>query len=118
MAPRASPQSGRSAEEHAARRAATALERPPKRHESGRASTRASRVRQPPGKGIPFYGQRHLVKPGLTGWAQVSYRYGSSVDDALQKLQYDLYYLKHMSVVFDVLILIATLRTVWSRTGR
>ena len=66
---------------------------------------------------IRFYGQRHLVKPGLTGWAQISYPYGSSVHDALQKLQYDLYYLKHMSVVFDVFILLATLRTVWSRTG-
>jgi sugar transferase (PEP-CTERM system associated) len=66
---------------------------------------------------IRFYGQRHLVKPGLTGWAQISYPYGSSVHDALQKLQYDLYYLKHMSIVFDVFILLATLRTVWSRTG-
>ena len=67
---------------------------------------------------IRFYGQRHLVKPGLTGWAQISYPYGASVEDALQKLQYDLYYLKHMSIVFDVFILVATLKTVWSRTGQ
>ena len=66
---------------------------------------------------IRFYGQRHVVKPGLTGWAQISYPYGSSVHDALQKLQYDLYYLKHMSVALDVFIILATLKTVWSRTG-
>jgi len=66
---------------------------------------------------IRFYSQRHLVKPGLTGWAQISFPYGASVEAALQKLQYDLYYLKHMSLVFDVFILLATLRTVWSRTG-
>jgi len=66
---------------------------------------------------IQFYGQRHVVKPGLTGWAQISYPYGSTVDDALQKLQYDLYYLKHMSFGLDVFILFATLKTVLSRTG-
>ena len=66
---------------------------------------------------IQFYAQRHIVKPGLTGWAQISYRYGSTVEDALQKLQYDLYYLKHMSVALDVFILFATLKTVLSRTG-
>jgi sugar transferase (PEP-CTERM system associated) len=66
---------------------------------------------------IEFYGQRHVVKPGLTGWAQISYPYGSTVDDALQKLQYDLYYLKHMSFALDVFILFATLKTVLARTG-
>jgi len=66
---------------------------------------------------IRFYGQRHLVKPGLTGWAQISYRYGSSVDDARRKLQYDLYYLKHMSIAMDIFIMLATAKTVWSRTG-
>jgi sugar transferase (PEP-CTERM system associated) len=66
---------------------------------------------------IKFYGRRHLVKPGLTGWAQISYPYGASVHDALQKLQYDLYYLKHMSIGFDLFIMLATFRTVWSRTG-
>ena len=48
---------------------------------------------------IPFYGQRHVVRPGLTGWAQVCYTYGASVEDALEKLQYDLYYIKNMSIV-------------------
>ena len=66
---------------------------------------------------ITLYGRRHLVKPGITGWAQVSYPYGASVNDALQKLQYDLYYLKHMSIAFDMFIMLATLKTVWSRTG-
>jgi sugar transferase (PEP-CTERM system associated) len=66
---------------------------------------------------IQFYGQRHVVKPGLTGWAQISYPYGATVADALQKLQYDLYYLKHMSFGLDLLILFATMKTVVSRTG-
>lgn len=66
---------------------------------------------------ITLYGQRHHVKPGLTGWAQISYPYGSSVSDALQKLQYDLYYLKHMSIALDLFIIAATAKTIWSRTG-
>jgi sugar transferase (PEP-CTERM system associated) len=66
---------------------------------------------------IRFYGERHLVKPGLTGWAQISYPYGASVHDALQKLQYDLYYLKHRSIALDCFIMLATLKTVWARTG-
>jgi len=66
---------------------------------------------------IQFYAQRHVVKPGLTGWAQISYPYGSSVADAQQKLQYDLYYLKHMSLTLDMFILAATLKTVVARTG-
>jgi sugar transferase (PEP-CTERM system associated) len=66
---------------------------------------------------INFYGQRHAVKPGLTGWAQIRYSYGSSVDDALQKLQYDLYYLKNMSIALDVFIMLSTLKTVLSRVG-
>ncbi len=53
---------------------------------------------------IPFYGQRHVVRPGLTGWAQVCYAYGASVDDAMQKLQYDLFYIKHMSLGLDLYI--------------
>src|SRR4029077_8033789 len=53
---------------------------------------------------IPFYTERHVVKPGVTGWAQVRYRYGSSVDDASEKLRYDLYYIKHLSIVFDLTI--------------
>jgi len=68
-------------------------------------------------KQIPFYGQRHVVRPGLTGWAQVRHRYGSSVEDSLQKLQYDLYYIKHMSFPFDVLIILETVKTVLMRVG-
>ena len=65
---------------------------------------------------IPFYGQRHVVKPGLTGWAQVRYTYGASVEDALEKLQYDLYYIKHLSVTFDLFIILDTVKTVlWGR---
>ena len=67
---------------------------------------------------IPFYGQRHCVKPGLTGWAQVRYTYGASVEDALQKLQYDLYYIKHMSVALDVFIMFETIKTVLLRRGQ
>ncbi len=61
---------------------------------------------------IPYYGLRHTVKPGITGWAQVRYRYGSNVKDAIEKLQYDLYYIKNMSVLLDVTILVQTVRTV------
>ena len=60
---------------------------------------------------IPFYGERHLVKPGITGWAQISFRYGASVEDAKRKLQFDLYYLKHMSLELDVIILFRTAGT-------
>ena len=66
---------------------------------------------------IPFYGQRHVVRPGLTGWAQVRHSYGSSVDDALQKLQYDLFYIKHLSIAFDLFICLETLKTVLVRRG-
>ncbi|MDP5158601.1 MAG: exopolysaccharide biosynthesis polyprenyl glycosylphosphotransferase [Flaviramulus sp.] len=63
-------------------------------------------------KMLPFYETRHIIKPGLTGWAQVKTRYGSSVDDSLLKLQYDLYYIKHRSFFLDANILIKTLSTV------
>jgi sugar transferase (PEP-CTERM system associated) len=66
---------------------------------------------------IPFYGQRHVVQPGLTGWAQVRHSYGSTIDDALQKLQYDLFYIKHMSIAFDLFIWLETLKTVLVRRG-
>ena len=66
---------------------------------------------------IPFYGQRHVVKPGVTGWAQVRYAYGASVEDALEKMQYDLYYVKHMSLTFDILIVLETIKTVVLRRG-
>ena len=61
---------------------------------------------------IPFYEVRHLVKPGLTGWAQVNAKYGSSEEDSLEKLQYDLYYIKHRSLFLDITIVIKTLSTI------
>ncbi|MFI1745835.1 sugar transferase [Thalassobellus sediminis] len=61
---------------------------------------------------LPFYETRHIIKPGLTGWAQVNTRYGSSVDDSLLKLQYDLYYIKHKSFFLDINILIKTISTI------
>ena len=61
---------------------------------------------------IPYYSQRHLVKPGLTGWAQVRYPYCASVEDAIQKLQYDLYYIKNQSLLLDVITLFETVRIV------
>jgi sugar transferase (PEP-CTERM system associated) len=61
---------------------------------------------------IPYYAQRHLVKPGLTGWAQVRYPYGASVEDAIEKLQYDLYYIKNQSPVLDAITIFETVRIV------
>jgi exopolysaccharide biosynthesis polyprenyl glycosylphosphotransferase len=59
---------------------------------------------------IPFYNTRHVIRPGVTGWAQVKYRYGSSTYDSMVKLQYDLYYIRHRSLLLDLLILIRTVR--------
>lgn len=66
---------------------------------------------------IPYYGVRHSVKPGITGWAQVMYAYGSTVDDAMQKLQYDLYYVKNHTLFLDSLILWKTVRVVLTGKG-
>ena len=66
---------------------------------------------------IPFYGQRHVVRPGITGWAQVRHSYGSTVEDALQKLQFDLFYIKHLSIAFDLFVCLETLKTVIVRRG-
>lgn len=63
-------------------------------------------------KQIPFYDQRHSVKPGITGWAQVKYRYGASREDAVEKLNYDLYYIKNMSALFDLLVIFETVKVV------
>ena len=60
-------------------------------------------------KRIPHYRLRHLVKPGITGWAQINYRYGADERDALEKLQYDLYYVKHASTLLEMTILARTL---------
>ncbi|MCP9492850.1 MAG: TIGR03013 family PEP-CTERM/XrtA system glycosyltransferase [Pyrinomonadaceae bacterium MAG19_C2-C3] len=61
---------------------------------------------------IPFYDQRHLVAPGLTGWAQIKYPYGATVEDARQKLQYDLYYIKNQSLMLDAIIIFETVKTI------
>jgi sugar transferase (PEP-CTERM system associated) len=66
---------------------------------------------------IPYYDERHSVRPGLTGWAQVRYAYGSSVEDAFQKLEYDLFYLKNMSLTFDLAIALQTIRIVLGGRG-
>jgi len=66
---------------------------------------------------IPFYNERNYVKPGITGWAQVNYPYGASVEDARQKLSYDLYYVKHRSTLLDLVILVATIRVILFREG-
>jgi sugar transferase (PEP-CTERM system associated) len=66
---------------------------------------------------IPYYSYRHTVKPGLTGWAQISYPYGSSIEDAKQKLQYDLYYVKNHNLLFDLTILVQTVEVVLMGKG-
>lgn len=66
---------------------------------------------------IPYYDERHSARPGITGWAQVSYPYGSSVEDAAQKLEYDLFYLKNMSLTFDLAIIFQTIRIVLGGHG-
>ena len=64
---------------------------------------------------IPFYDQRHAVKPGITGWAQVRFRYGSDETDAVEKLRHDMFYIKHQSILFDMRILLETVRVVFER---
>jgi len=61
---------------------------------------------------IPYYEQRHLIAPGLTGWAQIKYPYGASIEDARQKLQYDLYYIKKQSLTLDATIMFETIKTI------
>jgi sugar transferase (PEP-CTERM system associated) len=63
-------------------------------------------------KEIPYYGVRHMVRPGLTGWAQVKYKYGSTVEESREKLQYDLFYIKNVSIGLDLLIMFQTIKTV------
>lgn len=67
---------------------------------------------------MPFYETRHVIKPGLTGWAQVNYSYGETIDDSLIKLQYDLYYIKHRSIFLDINIIFKTLGTVLLYKGQ
>jgi sugar transferase (PEP-CTERM system associated) len=66
---------------------------------------------------IPFFNQRHVLKPGITGWAQVRHSYAASVEDAIEKLQYDLYYIKNLSLWLDLMILVETVKTVIRRRG-
>jgi exopolysaccharide biosynthesis polyprenyl glycosylphosphotransferase len=63
-------------------------------------------------KEIPYYDQRHTVQPGVTGWAQIRYPYGASKEDALEKLKYDLYYIKNLSFIFDLFIIVETAKVV------
>jgi exopolysaccharide biosynthesis polyprenyl glycosylphosphotransferase len=66
---------------------------------------------------IPHFAERHMVKPGVTGWAQINHSYGNSLDDAFIKLQYDLYYVKHRSLALDVAILLRTVKVVVLQQG-
>jgi sugar transferase (PEP-CTERM system associated) len=68
---------------------------------------------------VPYYSQRHVVKPGLTGWAQIKYPYGASVEDSIEKLRYDLYYIKNQSLLLDAIIMFETFKImVFGRGGR
>lgn len=66
---------------------------------------------------IPFYGLRHFVRPGITGWAQVKYQYGASVEETKTKLEYDLFYIKHLSVMLDFAVLFETAKVMLSGRG-
>ncbi|HYP14766.1 MAG TPA: sugar transferase, partial [Bryobacteraceae bacterium] len=66
---------------------------------------------------IPFYRQRHYVKPGLTGWAQINYKYGDTFEDTVVKLEYDLYYIKNLSVGLDSYIMFNTIKTMLLTRG-
>jgi sugar transferase (PEP-CTERM system associated) len=68
-------------------------------------------------KEIPFYDLRHMIRPGITGWAQVRYRYGASLDETKRKLEYDLYYVKNHSIGLDLLIMFETIKTIILRRG-
>jgi lipopolysaccharide/colanic/teichoic acid biosynthesis glycosyltransferase len=68
-------------------------------------------------KVIPYYSQRHSIRPGITGWAQVYYRYGASVDESLEKLKYDLFYVKNMSMAMDLMIMFRTIKIVLLQSG-
>ena len=68
-------------------------------------------------KDIPFYNNRHVIKPGITGWAQIYYPYGASVEDALHKLEYDFYYIKNVSIAIDLLTIFQTIKVILFRKG-
>ena len=104
---------GRYHAQAAHRRAAAAVECPARRDELRRARgpsgpSSSSKLTET----IPYYRERHAVKPGITGWAQLCYPYGASEQDAIEKLQYDLYYVKNHGLVFDILILLQTVEVI------
>ncbi|MFO0752947.1 MAG: sugar transferase [Thermodesulfovibrionales bacterium] len=66
---------------------------------------------------IPYYSERHTVKPGITGWAQIKYPYGASVEDTIEKLRYDLFYIKNISLFLDLLIILETVKVVLLKRG-
>ena len=66
---------------------------------------------------IPFYGLRHSVRPGITGWAQVKYQYGASVEEAKTKLEHDLFYIKHLSIMLDLAVMFETAKVMLSGRG-
>ncbi len=66
---------------------------------------------------IPYYNERHWVRPGITGWAQINYPYGASIEDARHKLSFDLYYIKNRSIFLDFLILLQTARVIFWNYG-
>ena len=66
---------------------------------------------------IPSYAERHLIKPGITGWAQVMYPYGANAEDAKQKLMYDLYYIKHWSIILELKVVWKTILVVVGKKG-
>jgi lipopolysaccharide/colanic/teichoic acid biosynthesis glycosyltransferase len=67
---------------------------------------------------IPYYDLRHMIRPGLTGWAQVRFKYGETLEETRQKLEFDLYYVKHMSIGLDLLIMFETIKTIVLRRGQ
>ena len=69
-------------------------------------------------KEISYYNIRNLIKPGITGWAQVEYRYGANLNDTFEKLQYDLFYIKHQSLILDLSIVFKTVKVVFRLAGR
>lgn len=68
-------------------------------------------------KQIPFYGQRHVVKPGITGWAQINHKYGDTLEDTVAKIEYDLYYIKNLSPPLDFYIMFHTVKVMLLTRG-
>jgi len=89
-----------------------------RRDEPGRSARRAPRDGDLFPKAYPFYRARLLVKPGITGWAQINYGYASSIEETVTKLEFDLYYIKHRSLVMDSICLLRTPSMVFGFRGR